>query len=598
MESFALYLLKSAVWLTGFSLVYLLFLRNERFFRIKRAFLIAGILASFLLPLISIHYIEELPASQIIPPVGITDTNSVSVPAGETIVNGTIFSYKHVLLLIYFLGIIILTIRIIKQIIVLYRTIRNNNFSSRGRTRIIRIQGIKSPFSFFNYVFISSSAEPGDAEQILNHEEVHIRQKHWLDLLLAELIRLLQWVNPFAWIYSGFVRQNHEYLADEAALQLTSDPPSYKAALLNQIFNVPVIPLSNTFYYSTGKKRFEMMKKVISSPYRKLRILFVLPVAALIFYAFATPEYQNAVPAKTQVKMQPQQPAVTADNKKVSGTVSTSDGKPLEGATILVRGTTNGTITDNKGSFTIANVSADGQLNVSYIGFRSKTVTPDFVSVMTIKLQRDTVSLSSINVPPPPPPPPADKGVGNRSENGDKPLLVVDGEIRDNIDDLSPDMIKSINVLKGSLAVEKYGEKAKNGVLEIITKSNSEKITEQAPPPSAYNKNTMVMVEEMPMFEGGEDAMKNWIYGNIRLPGSVDRSKIKDPLNVVFIVSSSGKIANVRVIKPVHPLLDAEAIRVVSAMPDWLPGKQNGKSVDVVYQLPIDFNPGKIKITR
>jgi len=60
---------------------------------------------------------------------------------------------------------------------------------------------------------------------------------------------------------------------------------------------------------------------------------------------------------------------------------------------------------------------------------------------------------------------------------------------------------------------------------------------------------------------------------------------------VVFTVSSTGKISNVRVVKPVHPLLDAEAVRIIRIMPDWLPGKQNGKPVDVIYQLPIDFNP-------
>ena len=203
MESFTLYILKSAVWLTGFSLVYFLFLRNERFFRIKRGYLVTGILASFLLPLISIHYSAELPAPQLSPPVGIADANNIAMPAGGSIAEGIIFSYKHVLFSIYILGIIVLGVRIIKQIKILSEIIRKNDPSLRGIARIITIQGIKSPFSFFNYVFISPSVEPCDAEHILNHEEVHIRQKHWFDLLLAEIIRLLQWANPFAWMYAG-----------------------------------------------------------------------------------------------------------------------------------------------------------------------------------------------------------------------------------------------------------------------------------------------------------------------------------------------------------------------------------------------------------
>ena len=52
----------------------------------------------------------------------------------------------------------------------------------------------------------------------MNHEAVHVRQKHWLDLLLSGLLCTLQWFNPVVWIYSRFIRQNHEYLADEVAL--------------------------------------------------------------------------------------------------------------------------------------------------------------------------------------------------------------------------------------------------------------------------------------------------------------------------------------------------------------------------------------------
>ena len=76
------------------------------------------------------------------------------------------------------------------------------------------------------------------------------------------------------------------------ALQRTSDPAIYRAALLNQIVGSPVISLVNSFNYSLNKKRFTMMKNIISSPYRKMKILFILPVFAIVFYAFAKPDYQ------------------------------------------------------------------------------------------------------------------------------------------------------------------------------------------------------------------------------------------------------------------------------------------------------------------
>ena len=129
----------------------------------------------------------------------------------------------------------------------------------------------------------------------MNHEMVHIRQKHWLDLVLVELLCILQWFNPLAWIYVRFMRQNHEYLADEVALQRTSDPAIYRAALLNQIVGAPVVSLANSFNYSLNKKRFNMMKNIISSPYRKMKILLILPVFAIVLYSFAKPDYKYQI---------------------------------------------------------------------------------------------------------------------------------------------------------------------------------------------------------------------------------------------------------------------------------------------------------------
>ena len=157
---------------------------------------------------------------------------------------------------------------------------------------------------------------------------VHIRQKHWLDLMFVELLCVLQWFNPVIWIYIRFVRQNHEYIADKVALQRTSDPAIYRAALLNQIVGSPVISLVNSFNYSLNKKRFTMMKNIISSPYRKMKILFILPVFAIVFYAFAKPDYQYY--QKWIIHGEPISYFQSSD-KKVKGSIEQQDGNPLPG---------------------------------------------------------------------------------------------------------------------------------------------------------------------------------------------------------------------------------------------------------------------------
>jgi bla regulator protein blaR1 len=201
----------------------------------------------------------------------------------------------------------------------------------------------------------------------MHHELVHVSQKHWLDLLIVEILCVIQWVNPLVWIYTGFIRLNHEYLADEEALKITSDQAIYRAALLNQMFSSPVISLTNSFNYSLNKKRFEMMKKMITSPYRKMKVLFVLPVFAIILYAFAEPEYYYTKPAesvltiyevagipgeeaKDVIVQQEVKPILepTLQSNMVKGVVVQEDGKRLDRAVIVVKGSTLGTVTDKE----------------------------------------------------------------------------------------------------------------------------------------------------------------------------------------------------------------------------------------------------------
>jgi len=93
----------------------------------------------------------------------------------------------------------------------------------------------------------------------------------------------------------------------------------------------------------------------------------------------------------------------------------------------------------------------------------------------------------------------------------------------------------------------------------------------------------------MPEFPGGREAMAAWIIANIKYPAEAVKNKITGEVNVSFIVSSNGEIKNVKVVSPIYPLLDAEAVRVISSMPDWKPGIQNGRPVDVYMKMPVNF---------
>jgi TonB family protein len=166
-----------------------------------------------------------------------------------------------------------------------------------------------------------------------------------------------------------------------------------------------------------------------------------------------------------------------------------------------------------------------------------------------------------------------------------------------------------MNVLIVKSAIEKYGEKGKNGAIEVTTYKKDEKrpevivvksypgdpktgkepieVVQAVPKPS---KDAFVIVEEMPEFPGGRVALQAWIAANLKYPAEAVKGKITGKVYINFIVSSTGKVKNVVVSKSASPLLNAEAIRVISSMPDWKPGSQAGKPVDVQVKVPVEFS--------
>ena len=524
MKDFGLYLLQSASWLSGFALIYLIFLRNERYFELNRVFLITGLLTSFLLPFLSITY------TVIIPFDGSIESKGAYI-SGLTEEDTSRKSFISMVLWgVYLSGIILFVVKSIAQNHSVLKAIKGSEIIPFQPAKLIRTHKYSSSFSFFSFVFVNPSITDKETNEILNHELVHIRQKHWIDLILAELLCIMQWFNPIVWIYSRLIKQNHEYLADKVALQRTSDPAIYKATLLNQILGHPVVNLANSFNYSLNNKRFNMMKNIICSPYRKLKMLFILPVFALILYSFAKPEY-----TQTSTFINPETPNILADqgNNVVKGFIVRTDNEPLEGAVIVISGTTVGTVSDTKGYFKLENVKEDSRLAISYVGFKTLFIKPRFSGEMVIKMVKDTVNLGTVNA--------------NSSTAGKKRISESEENNKSVPDPVIPDKTNSDN--------------------EVF-----------------------YIVEEMPEFNGGgKDAMGKWVMENIKYPEEAVKNKISGKVFLSFVVNSKGEVKEVNIVKSLHPLLDAEAERVIRSMPDWKPGKQRGIPVSVQFTTAVEF---------
>jgi hypothetical protein len=142
------------------------------------------------------------------------------------------------------------------------------------------------PFTFGNSIYINKlKHSAGELKEIIRHESVHVYQKHTVDVLVAELVCMLNWYNPFAWLIKHTIKQNLEFLADDTVLVSGTDKKNYQYLLLKVMGNSPLTITSN-LNFSSLKKRIYMMNKTKTSRTHLLKFLFVLPVIALLMLAF------------------------------------------------------------------------------------------------------------------------------------------------------------------------------------------------------------------------------------------------------------------------------------------------------------------------
>jgi hypothetical protein len=194
-----------------------------------------------------------------------------------------------------------------------------------------------------NLVFINpATIRENEITDIMAHEKVHIRENHWFDLLVVELISIFLWFNPFIWFFERSIKQNHEYLADKGVVAQGFNVTRYHSVLINQFMGMEVIGITNNLNYSLNAKRLKMMNKKITPRAKAVHLLWALPVIALLMVAFAQPEYQQMTNETTI----PDSGDVT-----LNGLVLDPDGNPVSGAIVIIKGKTEGTITTSEGEF-------------------------------------------------------------------------------------------------------------------------------------------------------------------------------------------------------------------------------------------------------
>ena len=535
MGIFLVYALKASICLAVFYLFYRLLLSKETFHRFNRLALLGVLVLSSLIPLMEVTTHETSEISQ--PFLTLEEMMLMVEPLSVVEEVSAPFPWRALMLLVYLIGILFFLGRHLWSLGCMLRLLHTSRKESleEGMTLYVHESKEVAPFSWMKNIAISKYDLEENGDAVLTHERAHVYNHHSWDLLLVEGCVFLQWFNPAAWLLKQELQTIHEYEADEWVIENGIDAKKYQLLLIKKAVGARLYSIANSFNHSSLKKRITMMIKKKSNPWARLKYAYVLPLAAVAVAAFARPEVSNELAEISNAKVNDLTSIVKAEEVKsvenssdekfnISGIVMEYPAKkPVPGASIIIRGTTMGTLTDKDGKFTLP-VKKGDVLVVSYIGLQTQSVVVQADVNLGIWMKEDVQPMEE---------------------------MVVVGQ--------TPK------------------EEVKYTKVEVEeTKEPQEKVVFQ-------------VVEEMPEFPGGMGEAMKFLAKNIKYPVAAQQAKIEGRVIVQFVVERDGSISDVHTLRGVNPDLDAEAIRVVSLMPKWKPGKQRGKAVAVKYTMPIMF---------
>lgn len=424
MSAFFVYILQSAVCLAILFLFYSILLSRETFYRYNRVALLCLIPLSFVLPLCHLPLFTESESAAPVPVVILDNLSAFSYVTDD--VGATAAPVPVALvaaIVLYWAGVVFFVARYIVTIVRLLRLMSSGRRVTDDESRqIIVLPRSIAPFSWFGRIVLSEEDYAAHSREILLHESAHIRKRHSLDLLVADLCTWLQWFNPAAWLLKRELQTVHEYEADAEVIDQGIDARQYQLLLIKRSVGSKFYCVTNHFNHNKLNKRITMMLKKKSNRKATWKYLYVIPVALCTVTVFARPEVSERL-----------------DEIASTDLLAMLDKVDSQSAT-------------DQSQMVITAASNSNQTNTLNVN---------------IDESGDSSQGNKLKI--------------NITENGkpasmDSALCIVDGKkvSREEIDKLSPDQIKSVTVLKGKMAVEKYGDEAKGGALLISTKESDD----------------------------------------------------------------------------------------------------------------------------
>jgi len=282
-----------------FLVVYDLFLKQETFFKWNRLYLVITPILSFVLPLIQIDFISQnIPEAYIIqlPAVILGGSSSSGLFASETldaisITANQSLSSSELIKIIWLVGMLLSLMIFCYKLYKIAKLRRLGTTIEIDGTRIRILPKTDAAFSFFNTIFLGEELSEVQKTNILIHEKIHIEQRHSIDLIFFEILRIVCWFNPLVYVFQNKMVLLQEYTADAEAAAQNGKIPYYEG-LLAQVFKTESISFINTFFnHSLIKKRIIMLQKSKSKKIFQLKYLLLVPVVCgMLFYTSCAQE--------------------------------------------------------------------------------------------------------------------------------------------------------------------------------------------------------------------------------------------------------------------------------------------------------------------
>lgn len=517
------YMLKSSLILIALYLTYKCFMANQKEHVFNRITLLAIYLMAFLipaLPAISHAISTSFSAST---PVSHTD---VSLPfvilSDDTTPAPSLIPF--IIVCTYLIGVLaMIALTAISYIRLIHIIMRGKKIQiSPDVTLVISDKPGMAPFSWMKYIVMSQNDYDACGAMVMTHELEHLAQRHWIDMVLAQAVIILQWFNPAAWLLRDELRAVHEFQADAAVLCSGADARQYQLLLIKKAVGKSFPALANSLNHSKLKKRITMMLKSKPRKSRRMLALALAPAAVAAVAVFNIPAVAAAFSTVANAKIPENysEHKVTKSVEQFAQQTEENTFSEPEEANDAPATVTSASVWTPETKET----SADKTPMRYIITINGKEVTPDADGKFEYNGQQDSVNT---------------------------------------ITNVSPEDITSMNVNR------------QESTITINLRGN------EAPAKTA---------KKMPQFPGGDKALLNYVCENIHYPAGAPQDGKTHRVVVSFNISSTGKVGEAKVLRSQGELFDAEALRVVSTLPDFEPAvDENGENVSVMYALPISF---------